>query len=268
MKKVLAVLLLSVSGFVNAQSELLNEDFSNGLPSTWTVYDLDGNTPGNSIFANAWVTYQTPFDTCVASTSYYVDDNGDEDSTGTSADYLVTPRVSLLTFGNMLQWDAKSGDGSYPDGYEVYVSTTDSLVANFTTQIKLVHSEKPYWKSYSINLADYGFVNQDVFVAFKNSTKNGYVLQIDNVRITGDDPANIENKENDIQIDIYPNPTTDLLNIKGDVVQSIEVYSISGQLMMSVNQVNQIDVSNLSRGAYYVKVLTSNGVVTKKIVKS
>lgn len=266
MKNTLTIILLTFTYSTFSQTILLDENFTSGIPTDWTTIDADGFTPGVSDFTDAWIGYTTIFDTCAASTSYYIDENGDEDTVVTS-DYLITPKISLLTFGNLLTWDAKSLDGSFPDGYEVLISTTDNLEASFTTVLKTVNSETPYWTSYSINLmtAGVGYADQDVYIAFKNTTTNGYILQLDNIKITGDDPASINQKELDISI--YPNPVANVVSIDVDGFEKATFYNLQGQLVLE-SYLNKINVSILPKGIYIVHVKTAKGVLQKKIVKT
>lgn len=64
-------------------------------------------------------------------------------------------------------------------------------------------------------------------------------------------------------IDIYPNPTTGMLNIEGTAIQNIMVFNALGQVMLT-KTVNgdhvSIDMSRFQTGAYMVKVTTENGV--------
>ncbi len=72
------------------------------------------------------------------------------------------------------------------------------------------------------------------------------------------------------KVTIYPNPTTNILNIKtNQLIENIEIYDVVGRLVLN-NQVvdNQIDISNLDIGIYYLKVRFKNGeLVTRKLVK-
>jgi hypothetical protein len=251
------LLILNING--QAQTFLLNEKFDNGIPAGWTVVDVDGNTPNATVsqFTSAWIGYTTSFDTCAASTSYYTD------SLGTSQDYLITPVLNVLTFGNMLSWDAKSFDASYPDSYVVLISTTDTNPNSFTDTLIVVIDENPYWKHYSYDLASKGYINQTIYVAFKNITTNGFVLGVDNVVVTADDPAEV--KENDFQFSIYPNPAVDVLNISVDGLVNNKLYTINGQLILESNQ-KTLNVSTLTKGIYILKVTTQKGVVERKIV--
>src|SRR5690625_1041391 len=69
----------------------------------------------------------------------------------------------------------------------------------------------------------------------------------------------------------YPNPVKDVLNINSQkAVQSVEVYNLTGQRVMSESMVNQsqIDVSKLTTGTYVFRVTLEDGQVeTFKIIK-
>lgn len=69
-------------------------------------------------------------------------------------------------------------------------------------------------------------------------------------------------------IKIFPNPTTDILNIKtSEVIDEIDVYNILG-ILVATNQVsNQIDISHLSNGLYIIKFKSNGASISKRIVK-
>ena len=69
----------------------------------------------------------------------------------------------------------------------------------------------------------------------------------------------------------YPNPVKDVLNLSyNQEISNVEVYNLLGQKVIS-NKMNatsaQIDMSNLSKGAYLVKVLSKDQVKTIKVMK-
>ena len=79
--------------------------------------------------------------------------------------------------------------------------------------------------------------------------------------------------ENERMISIYPNPTTDVLNVSGNTeLQNVQLYSISGKLMMEMDldgaMSKEISVSNLDHGVYILRVKATNGTTnTAKFVK-
>ncbi|MDO5970038.1 T9SS type A sorting domain-containing protein, partial [Flavivirga aquimarina] len=66
---------------------------------------------------------------------------------------------------------------------------------------------------------------------------------------------------------VYPNPVENMLNIKhvSDLI-SIKVYNNLGEQVLQ-SKTNRIDVSHLSKGLYILKIKTSQGTETKKIIK-
>ena len=71
-------------------------------------------------------------------------------------------------------------------------------------------------------------------------------------------------------VTIYPNPVNDKLFIETEVeIEEVVVYDIYGRQQSTVNgqQSLTINVSNLSKGVYFVNVKTGVGNVVKKIVK-
>ncbi len=72
---------------------------------------------------------------------------------------------------------------------------------------------------------------------------------------------------------IYPNPTNDMITIATNVQASIDVYDITGKLVIRVKEdqlkskINQLDVSQLASGLYNF-VITYNGKsINKKVIK-
>ncbi|MFD1552463.1 hypothetical protein DNU06_10470 [Putridiphycobacter roseus] len=62
---------------------------------------------------------------------------------------------------------------------------------------------------------------------------------------------------------IYPNPAAEVLNF--NKILNVEVIDLSGKIVLAANQVNAIDISDLSPGMYALK--TSNGKQLKFIKK-
>ena len=78
---------------------------------------------------------------------------------------------------------------------------------------------------------------------------------------------------NDKNISVYPNPATDVLNVKvnngvsENDVQSISIYGIKGELISkTLHYKENIDIKNLSKGTYLVKIQFPNYLVTKKVL--
>ena len=71
---------------------------------------------------------------------------------------------------------------------------------------------------------------------------------------------------------IYPNPTSEKLFISSENnhIQSISIFSVSGKKVKEItaSPISSIDVSNLSKGIYFIKIFSSEGNVVKKFMKN
>lgn len=69
-------------------------------------------------------------------------------------------------------------------------------------------------------------------------------------------------------VKVFPNPTTDILNIKTKArLKKIEVYNNLGQKILETNQ-NKINIHNFSNGIFLLKIHGSGGeIALKKIIK-
>lgn len=70
---------------------------------------------------------------------------------------------------------------------------------------------------------------------------------------------------------LYPNPTSDVINILISDNQSILkvlIYNLLGQKLISSKSDQVIDVSQLEKGIYLIEVETKNGMSTKRFIKN
>lgn len=82
---------------------------------------------------------------------------------------------------------------------------------------------------------------------------------------TKENPDSSKMEESNILI--YPNPVKDILYVKGDNIQKIEIYTVSGTCLQEVINSNSISLRDLPHSIYLVKVTTSTGTTTKKVTK-
>lgn len=67
---------------------------------------------------------------------------------------------------------------------------------------------------------------------------------------------------------MFPNPAQNVLNIlSNEIVESIKIYSIEGQLIKEVSSF-LVDVSSLAKGLYFAQVSIEGKTLTKKFIKS
>lgn len=83
---------------------------------------------------------------------------------------------------------------------------------------------------------------------------------------TGDSPnAGISTMSN-IDMQLYPNPTTGKVNVIAEGVESVDVLDMTGRMVMSSTE-SVIDMSSLANGVYMFRVNTVNGSSMQKVVK-
>ena len=66
------------------------------------------------------------------------------------------------------------------------------------------------------------------------------------------------------KVELYPNPARDRVVIEGMEAVEVKIYNTSGQMVKCVRGTNEIDVSELPEGMYFITV----GDMTKKFVEN
>lgn len=113
--------------------------------------------------------------------------------------------------------------------------------------------------SYQVKLVAINYIGSDTM------TKMGYINVVANCSTLG---TNVESKP---KMQIYPNPTRGILNLKSvENVLSIEIFDLSGRKVMETKpnlKEAQINVEKLSAGMYMMKTRTTEGEQVYKIIK-
>ncbi len=176
MKKVLSVLVaLFLFGSLNAQTPLLQEDFSGGsIPSTWTMHN-DGKTVHSNIsnyFPTAWAVVNG----AAAAPSWFT-------SAGAADRWLITPAVTISGDNPALRFVMQSQDPNYLESLNVKISTTDTEKESFTVTALAVPNVpgRPDWTSYIVPLNEY--VGQTIHIAFQLVSNDAFWLNLDDVYV-------------------------------------------------------------------------------------
>ncbi|NVJ89365.1 MAG: VCBS repeat-containing protein [Flavobacteriaceae bacterium] len=76
------------------------------------------------------------------------------------------------------------------------------------------------------------------------------------------------NDQNQLDISIYPNPTSDIVYINGNYSQlKVGVFDILGKQLMNKSITNTIDISQLEKGVYILKLSDGSKLTTQRIIK-
>lgn len=251
----------------NAQTSILSTDFESGIPVEYSIVDNDGLTPDAQVaeYTSAWITVADPdnsANTLAASTSFF-------DPIGTANRWLITPALSLGTYGNFISWTARSHDASFPDDYLVMVSTTDDELTSFTDTIGYVQEENNDWTYRSVNLSEEGYDGQTIYIAFINTTYDGFKLYLDSIEVWKEDPVGVQELNHHSAV-VYPNPFKDKLTITAyQPIAMISLRDLSGKLLLSKENANEIATETLPTGIYLISIETVDGKIeTQRLIKN
>lgn len=95
----------------------------------------------------------------------------------------------------------------------------------------------------------------------------GSVLKLDDLSFNGGDVGLEE--FNSMNVDIYPNPASTSVMIKADGTYNYSIVNLSGQEVMKQNNLHgaiELDVSELSSGAYFVRINNEYSTESHKLI--
>ena len=73
---------------------------------------------------------------------------------------------------------------------------------------------------------------------------------------------------NKLNISIYPNPVNETLTVTGNINKlTATIYNVLGQVITVKKITNTLDLSNLSKGNYIIKLNDDKNFIIKKILK-
>ena len=107
-----------------------------------------------------------------------------------------------------------------------------------------------------------------IYVRSSSSTSSSLEVFYDNISLKKKATASV----NDVfssKISIYPNPANEFVQIStSETITGVEVYNLIGKKVISSSKLinNKIDVSNLSKGVYVLKVMSNDLVGSRKII--
>jgi PKD repeat protein len=133
------------------------------------------------------------------------------------------------------------------------------------------------WKTDIIDLKPYA--GRVIDIVFKGCSRNAYNnvtsangTFVDNINITGTTTTDISESASLDHCNLYPNPTSGVFALQGAQGEQIkvEVYDVTGLMVYTGKSfdgtLHVVDLSDLGRGLYTVKVVFSNSVETKKLI--
>lgn len=267
-------------------SSPLTEGFENSidLPVNWTLDNPEGDASWQIVTnVSHSGTNSIGFDNC--------DGNGEGNSMAGTKDRFIT---AAYDFTNITPTAALSFDLAYAvlnyknqilsDSLAVYYSkdcgTTWNLLylkggadlSDITTSISCWTPNQDDWRTESIGLSM--LVGEpNILFAFENRSNWGEWIYIDNINITA--VTGIEPISNFVSFNIYPNPASTSFTIEGNGAKEkihYSLYNIIGKEILDGEIENkggsfneQVQVTGLSKGMYFIKMSDKKNTWTKKI---
>ena len=94
-------------------------------------------------------------------------------------------------------------------------------------------------------------------------------LSESNKPVWGTCPTASVDDQNQLDISIYPNPTSDIVYIEGNYTQlKAVVYDILGKQVINKSITNHIDISQLDKGVYILQLSDGVKLTTQRILKN
>ena len=263
--------------------------WQDGLPTAWT-----SRTSGNNI-----IEVEFDFNPSVSSSSLnsfrvylYSDESPSKVLAGIGISKNLT--VGGVPYENVVQgyayWSSTPGTGTYSFGLGPDANTPIVLANNVWVRLGFSFNKNTgevIWKGPSTSVTfsgttafptlTTGIDPGEVDFLVTTGTGNTVAAQglFDNfvVRASATDTLlsteSISNSEN--KFDIYPNPTSNVLNISNTnnvEIKNIFVSDINGRVVKNESgSLTQINVSDLNSGVYFITIEAAEGKTTQKFIK-
>ena len=85
-----------------------------------------------------------------------------------------------------------------------------------------------------------------------------------------DMPYAVEDNSKDTSISIYPNPANEVIKILNNnnlSISNIEIIDLTGRIVLSTEKCEDINISELAEGQYFVKIIGETTIVKKLFIK-
>jgi len=233
--------------------------------SEWV--DVGGSLKGGSSNVNRMLIYDN--DLVVAGTFYKSDGN-------VGNNIMTWNGTEWQELGGFVELNSQVKDMKIKDSC-LYIAGTFSTVSNLPIQSIAIwdgHKICGLGGDFGLNVYSLGFYRDTLFVGCGNYVDSIQVNRLvhwigGNYIDTCSTPQNVfEFEKNKTGLNVYPNPTYDILYINTDNKEAVyTIYNNTGQLIQSDKFNNSINVSNLSAGIYLLKLKTKENTYNIKFIK-
>ncbi len=158
-------------------AQIYVQDFETSIDDMILV-DNDQNTPNVIVenFEDAWTLSK---DEKLGNGSQVAISNSWYSPRGIADDWMITPKIEIPNNKIVLNWEAKSFNMDFRDGYQVLVSTTGTELSDFKDIIFEIDHEMVDWTERFISLQNYA--GKSIHIAFRNNSNDMVLLGLDNI---------------------------------------------------------------------------------------
>lgn len=222
----------------------LNDIFPNNEP--WNVIEINEHPTFGSwmLTAASWFTTVVPADR-----------------------WCIFPQIGVTSDNADMVWSAMSGDAGedFAEDYEIMVSTTDAEPESFTSILTV--TDENFATNPSTRGVDLGaYKGQNIYVAIRLTTTDGYMLSIDNIGFYGDivkGGSSVESVAADGRLWVSAGQVV----CSAEQVDRIVVFDASGRQVAGCENQSTLDVDHLSSGVYLVRAMADGQVLQTKFIK-
>ncbi len=264
--------------FVTFEEILVESTFPTVFsPYNWITTDVDGGTVWGD-FSEFGVTGATNAFSCyshsLAESTYapYAGDkcgfamtnNPGAGNGSFNNDWFISPQITLGT-GSSFSVYVRSTNATWgQEKYKIAVSTTNNSPASFTV-LGTVAQAPAAWTQVTKSLSAYD--GQQIYIAVNYVGEDTFAFMIDNLQVS----TTITNVEGSalFETQVFPNPANDQLNVNFAKGANVKVLNNLGQVVISIDnamEYNQIDISELNAGSYFVRVSKDASIENYKII--
>jgi len=251
---------------ITAGSTVNFTDLSTNSPMSWT-WTFAGGTPGNSTLQNPSVVFNTPgvYDVTLIATNTFGNDT--ELKTG----YITVNPVTSEPVVDFIGDDTIINQGDYVNFTDLSTNMPNSWLWAFEAGVPSSSTlQNPTLIQYNDTGSFY------VTLIATNAFGSGFLSKQLYIKVLPS--SGIESSQASNNVFIYPNPADDILNIELGLQKDnfcyLRFYDLLGQVVMEKSYVNvnggkmliKLNVSNLTKGVYYLNMETKNTKTTHKVV--
>ncbi len=142
----------------------------------------------------------------------------------------------------------------------------NNLVRRLGSRAATFDENNQFSSNFSITISDDYDISKCKIVVWVENHTQGRVMQSKQFKLSDYYNSIAEEK---VVSSIYPNPSDGMFSISGENIESIEVYDITGKLVMqqNINADNAtIDLTNKAKGIYTMKSYNGNNVSVSKLI--